>query len=68
MSYGRRAYLPLPPNAGVRRIYEVTLLRLPPRPEDSTSGVFLGLLSEPALSRRGSLDALESFDPRTLIL
>jgi hypothetical protein len=47
------AYLPLAQNAGARRTYEVILLRLPPRLEDSTSGVILGLLSEPALSRRG---------------
>ena len=45
----------------------MTLLWLPPRPEDSTPGQILGLLSQPASSRRGSLDTLESFDLRALI-
>jgi hypothetical protein len=54
--------------AGTRRTYEVTLLWLPPRPEDSTPGLISGPLSEPAPSRRGSLDTLESIDFRALIL
>jgi hypothetical protein len=41
----------------------VTLLWLPPRPEDSIPG----LPNEPALSRRGPLDTLESFDPQASI-
>src|SRR6266516_3913890 len=53
--------------AGGRRTYEVTLLWLPPRPEDSISGLISGPPSEPAPSRRGSLDTLESFDIRALI-
>jgi hypothetical protein len=52
---------------GGRRTYEVTLLWLPPRPEDSISGLISGPPSEPASSRRGSLDTLESFDIRALI-
>ena len=61
------AYPPPPKKAGARRTYEVTLLWLPPRPEDSIPGLISGLPSEPTLSRRGSLDTLESFDPRALI-
>ena len=67
MPYGRQPILHPPKKAGARRTYEVTLLWLPPRPEDSIPGLISGLLSEPASSRRGSLDTLESFDPRAPI-
>ena len=53
--------------AGTRCTYEVTLLWLPPRPEDSISGLISGPLSEPASSQRGSLDTRESFDFRAPI-
>ena len=61
------AYPPPSKKAGGRCTYEVTLLWLPPRPEDSISGLISGLPSEPASSRRGSLDTLESFDLQALI-
>ncbi len=64
----RTAAYPLPSKkTGGRRYYEVTLLWLPPRPEDSISGLISGPPSEPASSRRGSSDTLESFDIRALI-
>jgi hypothetical protein len=56
-----------PKKAGATRTYEVTLLWLPPPPEDSIPGLVSGLPSEPASSRRGSSDTLESFDPQALI-
>ena len=55
------AYPPPPKKAGARRTYEVTLLWLPPRPEDSIPALISGPLSEPISSYRGSLDTLESF-------
>ena len=58
---------PPPKKAAARRTYKVTLLWLPPRPEDLISGLISGLPSEPATSRRGSLETLESFDPRAPI-
>ena len=61
------AYPPPSKKAGARRTYEVTLLWLPPRPEDPISGLISGLPSEPATSRRGTLETLESFDPRAPI-
>jgi hypothetical protein len=61
------AYPPPSKKAGARRTYEVTLLWLPPRPEDLIPDQISGLPSEPASSRRGSLETLESFDLRALI-
>jgi len=58
---------PTPQKAAAWRTYEVTLLWLPPRPEDPISGLISGLPSEPASSRRGSLYTLESFNPQAPI-
>ena len=46
------AYLPPPKKAAAWRTYDVTLLWLPPRPEDPISGLISGLPSEPATSCR----------------
>src|SRR5271170_2289308 len=61
------AYLPPPKKAAAWRTYDVTLLWLPPRPEDPISGLISGLPSEAATCRRGSLETLELFDPRAPI-
>jgi hypothetical protein len=45
----------------------VTLLWLPPHPEDSIPGLISGPGCEPASSQRGSLDTGESFDFRAPI-
>src|SRR5271155_2556580 len=63
MPYGQQPIPHPPKKAGARCTYEVTLLWLPPRPEDPISGLISGLPSEPAASRRGSLETLGSFDP-----
>src|SRR5271156_5317887 len=67
MPYGQQPIPHPPKKAGARCTYEVTLLWLPPRPEDPISGLISGLPSEPAASRRGSLETLESSDPRAPI-
>ena len=70
MPYGQQPIPHPPKKAGARCTYEVTLLWLPLRPEDPEdpiSGLISGLPSEPAASRRGSLETLESFDPRVPI-
>jgi hypothetical protein len=56
-----------PKETAAWRAYEVTLLWLPPRPEDPISDIISGLPSEPATAHRGSLETLESFDPRAPI-
>src|SRR5277367_2604263 len=61
MPYGQQS-IPHPPKKQLRGA--PTLLWLPPRPEDPNSGLISGLPNEPATSRRGSLETLESFDPR----
>src|SRR5271155_1316841 len=66
MPYGQQP-IPTPKKAAARRTYELALLWLPPRPEDPISGLISGLPSEPATSRRGTLETLESFDPRAPI-
>src|SRR5271163_92951 len=66
MPYGQQP-IPTPQKGSCWRTYELTLQWLPPRPEDPISGLISGLPSEPATYRRGSLETLESFDPRAPI-
>src|SRR5271156_5413814 len=63
----RTAACPPPQKSSCWRTYKMTLLWLPPRLEDPISGLISGLPSESATSRRGSLETLESSDPRAPI-